>query len=847
MTVEELQILISMKTEKVRAQIDGVKKKIAEIQPKKPADVDVTTSKAQGNLKKLQSELERTQTKINKLNEKMNGVFAQQDAVAGKYRGLPNVSGMTRDQTLDYMVSNDPKFQQLGVQLDRLDAEAAPLKARLEEVKAKIAAAGSAADPATARTRRFGESMKSAGSHIQGAGRNSGYFGRMVKSMLLSMVLFSGVSLLFRGLSEGMQNMALGSSQANGTMSQMSTSALYLKNSVAAALMPALQALTPVIVQVTDAIAYAFNMFGALTARIFNHASTITVAQRANVNYAATLGKVKQAADEAKRSVMGFDEINALSKPSETTSTGTAGMPAYADMFKTVKVPGWVEKVGEITDKVRAMIESNLGSIKRLLRMAPLVIGAVLAFSGINVPLGIGLMAIGAIEMTKQAKEDWGYLSSQTNTSLDKVKRGLAIAGAVELALGAILAFSGAAVPLGIGLMIGGIATTAATLNWDSLSPQIKNSIGAITFTSAVAMLALGAILAFSGAAIALGVGLLIGGATTIWASATLNWNEMDGKLKTQIGIYTAIASGALLALGVILVCTGHIPLGVGMIVAGSIGLASAAALNWDALKSKMSGKLTETTVMCGTFLLVLGLLLVLTGVALPLGIGLVVAGGAGLATAVAINWDYIKVKIGEALEGVKSKWNEFKAGWNSWGPVQWWKNDVAPWFTKEKWAGLGKQAIDAITAPFKNIHWPKISTPHLEWTSGGWHATGLIEKALSALHLPTQMPKLNVNWYAQGGVFNSPSIIGLGEAGPEAALPLNDNVYSRIGEGIAESGTAFGSGEGIDRVIDRMDRLESAIRNMEVKLYANDQKIAESANRGNASIDRRYHPVATT
>ena len=33
---------------------------------------------------------------------------------------------------------------------------------------------------------------------------------------------------------------------------------------------------------------------------------------------------------------------------------------------------------------------------------------------------------------------------------------------------------------------------------------------------------------------------------------------------------------------------------------------------------------------------------------------------------------------------------------------------------------------------------------------------------------------KINVNWYAQGGIFNIPSIIGVGEAGPEAVIPLD-------------------------------------------------------------------------
>lgn len=240
MTVEELQIIISAKTESVHAKIDKLKEKIASVQPKKSSDVDVITSKAQGNLKKLQAEIDRTQAKINKLNEKMSGVYAKQDAIVGKYSGVPNLTGMSHDQTVDYMVGSDPKMQELNAQLDRMEAETAPLKAHLAETKAQIAATGNAAEPAAAKTRQLGNSMRTARSQIQSAGRSSGYFGRMVKSMLLSMALYQGVSFIMKSISEGIQNIALGNAQANSTMSQLATSALYLKNSIAAALMPTL-------------------------------------------------------------------------------------------------------------------------------------------------------------------------------------------------------------------------------------------------------------------------------------------------------------------------------------------------------------------------------------------------------------------------------------------------------------------------------------------------------------------------------------------------------------------------------------------------------------------------------
>lgn len=44
------------------------------------------------------------------------------------------------------------------------------------------------------------------------------------------------------------------------------------------------------------------------------------------------------------------------------------------------------------------------------------------------------------------------------------------------------------------------------------------------------------------------------------------------------------------------------------------------------------------------------------------------------------------------------------------------------------------------------------------------------------------------VDWYAKGGIFDSASLVGVGEAGSEAVLPLNKKTLGAIGDGIANS-----------------------------------------------------------
>lgn len=263
----------------------------------------------------------------------------------------------------------------------------------------------------------------------------------------------------------------------------------------------------------------------------------------------------------------------------------------------------------------------------------------------------------------------------------------LIVAGAL-LALGAILAFSGANIPLGIGLMAAGAIGLATEIvaNWDAISNALRGPIGTITAIASGALLVLGLILAFSGCSIPLGIGLIIAGAAGLATTATANWDTIVNQLRGPVGGITAIASGALLVLGLVLAFSGTaIPLGIGLIVAGAAGLAATATVNWDSIVTALQGPIGMITAIAGAAALALGIILVCTGVGIPLGIALIAAGAAGLVTTAAVNWGVIKDKV----VGV----------WNS--IVQWWQTAVAPKLTKEYWinkifSGISKALPDS-------------------------------------------------------------------------------------------------------------------------------------------------------
>jgi TP901 family phage tail tape measure protein len=142
---------------------------------------------------------------------------------------------------------------------------------------------------------------------------------------------------------------------------------------------------------------------------------------------------------------------------------------------------------------------------------------------------------------------------------------------------------------------------------------------------------------------------------------------------------------------------------------------------------------------------------------ALTSPIGIAVAAIVGL-TAVGItlykNWDTIKQKGIELKNNLIDTFNNMKERViKSWNNLKTAASDI---FNKIK---------EAILAPFRNLHIP---LPHV---SVSWKSIGVGPLSIS-------IPDFDVKWYATGGIFNSPTIIGVGEAGPEAVIPIEKLTY---------------------------------------------------------------------
>lgn len=343
---------------------------------------------------------------------------------------------------------------------------------------------------------------------------------------------------------------------------------------------------------------------------------------------------------------------------------------------------GAVTLVGVIAQNWNSMsdqLAKTLTIVTAVLGGFLLAIGAFLAFSGVNVGLGIALMAAGAVSLATAATINWKFLNGDMENALS-IMTGI-ISGAL-LAIGALFAFTGVSPGLGISLMVAGavgLATTVA-LNWDSMPTKLKKVIADITTIVSNAAIAVGAMLAFSGVNVPIGMALMAAGAVGLVAAGQLNWDSTSGQVKRTLNTLVQFVSSAALGVGVVLAFSGvNVPLGVALMAAGAVGLSSGANINWNWIVDKIKTVLKEIGIAAGASLLALGLLLVCTGVGVPIGMALIAAGAASLVTGVALNWGSITETVGKTIDDIGKEWDRLNE--ETWGPIEEWFDGVVEWF----------------------------------------------------------------------------------------------------------------------------------------------------------------------
>lgn len=413
---------------------------------------------------------------------------------------------------------------------------------------------------------------------------------------------------------------------------------------------PALNAILPyaiAVVQVIREIANALANLAGFKLTEVDYSGVNSAAVGAG-SLADNLDDAAGAAKKLKQYTAGFDELNVFAPNTGSGSGAGAGgaggfdfdLPTYDFLGDAVQT-----RIGEI----KKMIEDTLAEITTIVSGFMLAVGAILAVTGVNIPLGVGLMAAGAVGLAATVGLNWTAMSSELASTLALIT---GVVGGFLLALGAIMAFSGANLPLGIALMaLGGASlVSAAVINWHNSDRHLTDALTTLTGVLAGASLAVGAMLAFTGVATGLGIALMAVGAVTLVSAAALNWNSIPDALASPLSRVGLLVSGATLALGAILAFSGCMPLGIALMAIGATSLVSVMALNWNGLSDEIQNVIAIITTVVSVAFLAIGAALAFSGANIPLGLALLAAGAVTMGTAIMPNWNDLSDNVQQKI-----------------------------------------------------------------------------------------------------------------------------------------------------------------------------------------------------
>ena len=350
----------------------------------------------------------------------------------------------------------------------------------------------------------------------------------------------------------------------------------------------------------------------------------------------------------------------------------------------------------------------------------------------------------------------------------------LAAAGMLAIATAAVqVASAGPMAAAGMLAMVGAVAGLA--VGAAALGPALTaGAVGMLAFGGAVALVGAGVLLASAGLAL---LGAALPGISAYGATAAVGVLALGaallvlgpGAIVAAAGLAALGAGVTLAAAGVVALSAAVLVLGAGMaLVAGSVVVASAGIVAMGAAMPLVSSSAPGAAAG----------LAALAAAALAASPGLLAAVPAMSAFSSACSTassassqarsgiDQVKLASQSMATAAKSSFGDFA---NSARQAASTASNAIMGACRQMSAEVGSLRL---TLPRIQVG----ALPHFSM-SGRFDAQS------------GSVPSVSVNWYGSGGVFSSPSVIGVGEAGDEAVIPLRPSVLRGIGEGIGPTG----------------------------------------------------------
>lgn len=586
-------------------------------------------------------------------------------------------------------------------------------------------------------------------------GKKIGTLASQFKRVLFYRAIRKVIKEIGDAFREGTQNLYYYSQGIGGefarSMDMAATSMLYFKNSVGAAVAPIVNALAPVLDMLVDKIVAVINAINQLIAKLTG-ATYWTKAIKHPKAYADAVSGAGKAAKEALRYLAPFDELNVLPSDRGSSGGGAGAAEDYSSMFE--EMTAFDSAISDFAERIKAAINAGdwRGAGKILAdKLNEMVSG----WDSRSLGAKIGKKINNAIEFAYGFLKNFDFrnlgvkIADGINGALENINFETAgrlftrkFTALFDFLIGIIEGLDWSLVGKSIVNYLRGAWDEASewldSIDWASLGENlwkdVKDLIEGIDFAS-LSKSFFGLLGSAIGAS-AKGIGGFIGGIgqdIADWWSEDIkgtSFSETMSNLweavKTAIGdVWTFVKENIIDPFMEGLLGKDNWP-----------GLDEVGKNIWEGFTNGLNEFFDDPVKYIKEHIVDP----FVNGVKDLLGIH---------------SPSTVFAEIGDNVvqglwDGIDTKWSEFKK-----------------WF-EEKWEALKKW--------WKELELPafKIKKPHLSWTSTP--ATGWIAKTLSALGLPTSLPKLSVQWYAKGGIIDKASLIGAGEAGKEAIIPLERN-----------------------------------------------------------------------
>ena len=453
-------------------------------------------------MKKTEESLEEQYQKQAKLNDEAGKTIQKMDEILQKREQLNSITSEADRKAEAFKLDNEYAIAEKDLQrintereksLDtekKLDATLAKQNLKLKQQNNKTAEIGDEIVLNSQKSEKSGFAL----------GKVFDKITKRLTKIALNAFIFSAITKALRALKSAITEKINADSGFNKYLSE-------IRGNTAVIIETLYQSAKPIIEWILQKVAYITQLLAVILARVLHK----------DVNEMRKFAQQsKKASKEAEKTLASWDTLQQIK--TDSGSGDSSGASASFGQFDGAK---WTEE--------------ELLKIEAIAAGALLALGCLLAFSCVNIPLGLALIAAGAIILAREVIPNWNKMSDETKRSVSGIL-GM-IAGATLVALGVILMMSGVGAAIGIPLIIAGIAAFgigALTMNWDKMKEDTQNAIAKIVgIFAGYALIAIGVMLCMTGAGIPFGLALILAGVQQMRSGATWDGNMLLEKIRT--------------------------------------------------------------------------------------------------------------------------------------------------------------------------------------------------------------------------------------------------------------------------------------------------------------------------